>query len=240
MTTIPTSSAASSAANATTTSNASNSGSNALASFSNNFQDFLTLLTTQLQNQDPLNPMDSTQFTSQLVQFTGVEQGILQNQNLQQLITLQGNSQMSNAAGYIGMQVNGGGNQVQLSGSQAKINYDVTDATTAKVVVTITDSSGNTINTLTETPTALGNQSVQWDGHNASGTVVPDGTYNIKVQAYNSSNSPVSITAGESGVVSSVNEVNGQVVLTTQGGQQIPISDVTSVTVPNSSSNSSS
>lgn len=234
MTTIPTSSATSNAANATTTSNASssNSGSNALASFSNNFQSFLSLLTAQLQHQDPLNPMDSTQFTSQLVQFTGVEQGILQNQNLQQLITLQGNTQMANAAGYIGMQVNGGGNQVQLSGSQATIDYNVTDATTSKVVVTITDSSGNVINTLTETPTSTGQQSVQWNGHNAAGTVVPDGTYNIKVQGYNSANNPVSVTSGESGIVTSVNEVNNQIVLTTQGGKQIPISDVTSVTTP--------
>ena len=88
MTTIPPTSSTPS----TASSSSSNSGANALASFSSNFQSFLTLLTTQLQNQDPLNPMDSTQFTSQLVQFTGVEQGILQNQNLQQLIGLQTNS----------------------------------------------------------------------------------------------------------------------------------------------------
>ncbi|HTY69897.1 MAG TPA: flagellar hook capping FlgD N-terminal domain-containing protein [Alphaproteobacteria bacterium] len=212
-----------------------NSGSNALASFSNNFQSFLTLLTTQLQNQDPLNPMDSTQFTSQLVQFTGVEQGILQNQNLQQLITLQTNNQMSNAAGYIGMQVNGGGNQVQLAGGTAAINYTLTDATTAKVTITIKDSNGNVINTLTETPTQLGPQSVSWDGKNSNGTVVPDGTYSINIQGFNSQNNPVSVTAGETGIVTGVSLVNGQVMLTTQGGQQIPISDVTSVAPPSSS-----
>src|SRR5215472_16056579 len=174
MTTIP-----SATSTPSTSSSSTNSGSNALASFSNNFQSFLTLLTAQLQHQDPLNPMDSTQFTSQLVQFTGVEQGILQNQNLQSLIGLQTNGQMANAAGYIGLQVNGGGNQIQLAGSQAKINYTITDATTAQVKIKITDSSGNVVNTLTETPTVGGPQTVSWDGKNSSGTVVPDGSYNI-------------------------------------------------------------
>ncbi len=218
----------------TPSASSSNSGANALASFSQNFQSFLTLLTSQLQHQDPLNPMDSTQFTSQLVQFTGVEQGILQNQNLQQLIGLQTNSQMSNAAGYIGMQVNGGGDKVQLAGGTAAINYTLTDASTAKVTITIKDSNGNVVNTLTETPTQLGAQTATWDGKNSNGTVVPDGTYSIRIQGFNSQNNPVSVTTGETGIVTGVNLVNGQVVLTTKGGQQIPINDVTSVTTPGS------
>jgi flagellar basal-body rod modification protein FlgD len=233
MTTIPPTSSTTPSSSSSTS-----SGANALASFSSNFQSFLTLLTTQLQNQDPLNPMDSTQFTSQLVQFTGVEQGILQNQNLQQLITLQTNSQMSNAAGYIGLQVNGGGNQVQLAGSQATINYTITDPTTAQVKITITDSSGNVINTLNETPTTTGAQSIQWDGKNSSGTVVPDGTYTLNIQGFNSQGTAVNVTTGNSGIVASVTESNGQIMLTTQGGQQIPLSDVTSVTFPNSNSGS--
>ncbi len=219
----------------TPSASSSNSGANALASFSQNFQSFLTLLTSQLQHQDPLNPMDSTQFTSQLVQFTGVEQGILQNQNLQQLIGLQTNSQMSNAAGYIGMQVNGGGDKIQLAGGQATINYTLTDATTAKVTITIKDSNGNVVNTLTETPTQLGAQSATWDGKNSSGTVVPDGAYSINIQGFNAQNNPVSVTAGETGIVTGVSLVNGQVMLKTQGGQEIPISDVTSVAPPSSS-----
>jgi len=233
MTTIP----PTSSTPAATSSSSTNSGANALASFSQNFQSFLTLLTTQLQNQDPLNPMDSTQFTSQLVQFTGVEQGILQNQNLQQLISLQTNNQMANASNYIGWEVNAsGGDKIQLAGSHATINYDVTDTTTAQVKVTITDSTGKVINTLTETPTATGPQSATWNGTNSSGAVVPDGSYTVNIQAFNSQGSPVSITTGLSGVVSSVSLVNGQVMLTTQGGQQIPIGDVTSLKNPNSSS----
>ena len=229
MATIPTSSAATSAANATTSSSSSNASSNALAQFSSNFQDFLSLLTTQLKNQDPLSPMDSTQFTSQLVQFTGVEQGILQNENLKQLISLQSGTQMSNAVMYLGQKINDAGNQVQLSGSTGTINYNVTDPSTAKVTITITDSTGTVIRTANvDTPT-VGADTFQWDGRNNTGSIVTDGTYNVKVQGFNSQNNPVTITTGTSGVVTNVNLVNGQIVLTTQGGQQIPVSDVTSV-----------
>lgn len=236
MATIPTTSAATSAANATTSSSSNGASSNALAQFSNNFQDFLSLLTTQLKNQDPMSPMDSTQFTSQLVQFTGVEQGILQNQNLSQLIALQGNTQMSNAVMYLGMQINDAGNQVQLSGSTGTVNYKVTDPSTAKVDITITDSSGTVIRTAEVNSPTVGADTFQWDGRNNTNSVVPDGTYNVKVQGFNSQNNPVSVTTGTSGVVTNVNLVNGQIVLTTQGGQQIPVSDVTSVTAPGSTS----
>ncbi len=231
MATIPTTSAATSASNATSSSSNSAS-SNALAQFSNNFQDFLTLLTTQLKNQDPMSPMDSTQFTSQLVQFTGVEQGILQNQNLKQLIALQSDTQMGNAVQYLGKTINDAGNQIQLSGSTGTVNYNVSDPSTAKVVITITDSSGTTIRTATVDTPAVGADTFQWDGRNNTGTVIADGTYNVKVQGFNSQNNPVTVTTGSSGVVTNVNLVNGQVVLTTQGGQQIPLTDVSSVTSP--------
>ncbi|HZZ11369.1 MAG TPA: flagellar hook capping FlgD N-terminal domain-containing protein, partial [Paraburkholderia sp.] len=70
-----------------------------------NFDTFLTLLTTQLQNQDPLSPMDSTQFTQQLVAFSGVEQQINTNNNLQSLIALNQSQQAASAVSYIGHSV---------------------------------------------------------------------------------------------------------------------------------------
>src|SRR3954471_24751209 len=133
-------------ANPTAAAAAQSTGTNALSKFAENFQDFLTLLTEQLKHQDPLSPMDSTQFTSQLVQFTGVEQGILQNKNLQALINMQSDVQMSTATSYLGklVDINGGG--VQLSDSSAKINYSIGTAV-AKVAINITDSSGVTVRT---------------------------------------------------------------------------------------------
>jgi flagellar basal-body rod modification protein FlgD len=235
MATIPTSNAANAAANATTTGASQNSGSNALAQFSSNFQDFLSLLTTQLKNQDPMSPMDSTQFTSQLVQFTGVEQGILQNQNLQQLISLQSNTQMANAVSYIGKTINNAGSEVQLSSSQGTINYTVNDPATTKVNITITDSSGTVIRTVTDSSPVQGAQGYQWDGHNNTGSVVPDGTYNVKVQGLDANGNPTTVTTGTSGVVSNVNINGGQIILTTAGGMQVPLSDVKSISAASGS-----
>src|SRR6185503_2408522 len=84
------------------TPNSSSSSSAAMAGFAQNFDSFLTLLTAQLKNQDPLAPMDSTQFTTQLVQFTGVEQAIHQNKSLETLIALQKDAGVGAAVGYLG------------------------------------------------------------------------------------------------------------------------------------------
>src|ERR1700745_1994530 len=77
-------------------------GSNAMQQLSGNFQTFLTLLTTQLKNQDPLSPMDSNQFTQQLVQFSQVEQQINSNKNLEDLIALTKSQSATNAVSYLG------------------------------------------------------------------------------------------------------------------------------------------
>src|SRR3954471_7873418 len=127
-------------ANPTAAAAAQSTGTNALTKFAENFQDFLTLLTEQIKNQDPLSPMDSTQFTSQLVQFTGVEQGIQQNSNLSALISLQSDVQMGTAVSYLGKSVAVDGQTMQLSGGAAKLDYGVPAATPVKkLTVTITD-----------------------------------------------------------------------------------------------------
>jgi flagellar basal-body rod modification protein FlgD len=96
-TTTPTTTSTTGTTSSSTTSSAATNG---LASLADNYQTFLTLLTTQLQNQDPTSPLDTSQFTSQLTQMTGVEQQLLSNQLLQQLVTAQGG--LSQAAGLIG------------------------------------------------------------------------------------------------------------------------------------------
>ncbi|HEX9465860.1 MAG TPA: flagellar hook assembly protein FlgD [Alphaproteobacteria bacterium] len=229
MSTIGATQTATSATNATATTATNPSANSALAQFSSNFDQFLTLLTAQLQHQDPLSPMDSTQFTSQLVQFTGVEQGILQNQNLKQLITMQSNTQMASSVQYIGKTINQAGNQVVLSGSSGTIDYSVTDTSTKKVNITITDTSGTVIRTAAVDSPSSGQNVFHWDGRNNTGSVVPDGTYNVKIQGFNSQNNPVTVAAGGNGIVSDVSLVNGNLILTTQSGVQVPISDVSSV-----------
>jgi flagellar basal-body rod modification protein FlgD len=210
-----------------TGSSTTQSSTSTLQSFSNNFDNFLTLLTAQLKNQDPLSPMDATQFTTQLVQFTGVQQMIQQNQNMQQLITLQSQSQISNAIGYIGKTIQATGQTAQLTNGSATFPYNVANGATG-ATITIKNSAGQTVYT---GPTAFGSgaQSFSWDGRNTAGVPQPDGMYTYSVDARNASSNTVAVTTQLSGVVTSVETVGGNIVLHV-GSQTVPIGDVQSVT----------
>ena len=112
-----------------------------------NFDTFLALLTTQLQNQDPLDPMKSEQFTTQLVQFAGVEQSINTNKNLEQLIELQTSVQLNSAVSYIGKIVEVVADELMLDGGAAKISYGL-DHNAETTIITIVDLNGNAVRTV--------------------------------------------------------------------------------------------
>ena len=126
------------------TTNSSTSTDNAgLAQLADNFNSFLTLLTTQLQNQDPLDPLDTNQFTQQLVEFTSVQQQVDMNTNMQTLISLQQTSEASSAMQYLGANVTLSGSTATLAaGSPATWSLNSPSPATANV--TITNSSGQT------------------------------------------------------------------------------------------------
>src|SRR5690349_4573825 len=134
-------------ATSTPTTPAANSGSNpALNQLTNNFSTFLTLLTTQLKNQDPTSPMDSNQFTQQLVQFSQVEQQINTNSNLSTLIS-QGQTQIgAYATSYLGKGVSITNGNASLSGGKATWNYSLDAAATANKL-TVTDANGKIVYT---------------------------------------------------------------------------------------------
>ena len=208
---------------------AQNSGSSSdttLASFSSNFDNFLTLLTSQLKNQDPLSPMNATEFTTQLVQFTGVEQMIKQNQNLQSLITLQTQNQITNALTYIGKTVEASGQSAQLTNGSATFSYNV-GVGASGATITIKNAAGQTVFT---GPTSFGSgaQSFTWDGRNTAGVQQPDGMYTYTVDARNAGNNQIAVTTKLTGIVNSVETVGGNIVLHV-GNQTVPISDVLSV-----------
>src|SRR3979490_2057997 len=106
-----------------------------------NFQTFLTLLTTQLQNQNPLDPLDTNQFTQQLVQFAGVEQQLKQNEQLKSLITIEKSAQSTQALVYVGNTVAVDGSKAQFDGS-ATWNIKAPKDTSA--TITITNPAGHT------------------------------------------------------------------------------------------------
>lgn len=146
-----------------------------------NKDDFLQLFVTQLQNQDPLNPQDGTQFLGQLAQLTQVEQAYNTNSNLQSLLTAQSNQLSLSAVSFIGKDVLAKGSQLPMTaGAQTTVNYSLPQAVD-QVSVVITDAAGRTVRTLTGGASAAGQSSVAWDGKDAGGQPVSAGTYRFSV-----------------------------------------------------------
>ncbi len=140
---------------------------------------FLTLLVTQLQNQDPLDPLDSNEFTSQLVQFASVEQQIFQNANLEKLVALQETNQISALVDFIGTTVEAEGNQLPLENGLAEFTYTIpTNAN--NTTITITNEAGLTVFQI-DADTSSGKHVFKWDGNNQFGVSQPDGAYNVLV-----------------------------------------------------------
>lgn len=171
----------------------------ATASLSESFDTFLTLLTTQLRYQDPLEPMDSAEFTNQLVQFTEVEQSISTNKQLEQLIGMQTANQAVASIGYIGNTIEALGNQMPLIDGEGQMTYTLPEnAEDASVL--IFNAAGQLIQTI-EGPTAAGKHTITWDGTASDGSTMPDGAYTVAVSARNADNDTLEVTTGIVGLV---------------------------------------
>jgi len=167
----------------------------------NNFQTFLTLLTTQLKNQNPLDPLDTNQFTQQLVQFAQVEQQIKQNSQLETLISIEKSAQASTALAYVGATVAVDGQTAALKNGQATWTFNVPKPVTAQV--TVRNATGQTVYTGSFSMNA-GIQSFQWDGRDAQGVQWPDGNYTISITGKDTAGQTVAIPTEIEGTVDSV------------------------------------
>jgi flagellar basal-body rod modification protein FlgD len=179
----------------------------AKATLGSNYQTFLTLLTTQLKNQDPLSPTDSAQFTNQLVLFSQVEQQISQNDKLEQLLKLQTTNQTQAAIGYIGMNVEVSGSKFELGTTPVNLTYSLPQAAKS-AQIRITDSTGKLVRT-GDTPAAEGSQTVSWDGNDSSGKALPAGTYNYEVVATSDTGATITVDTHVNGTVTGVETQNG-------------------------------
>lgn len=200
----------------TTTPTSSSSGSslssNTGATLAGNFQTFLTLLTTQLQNQNPLDPLDTNQFTQQLVQFAGVEQQLKTNDQLQSLITLQQTAQSTQALGFVGKVAVVDGSTATLSNSSAV--WDLNVAKDSTVQVNITNSTGQTVFSSSYQVKAGDNQAFGWDGKGNDGTQWPDGKYTMTATGTDNNGQTVGVSTGIQGTVSSVDLTQSPPLLT--------------------------
>jgi len=228
-TTTPTSSATT---NSTTTAAAATASSS--QQLAGNFDTFLQLLTTQLQNQDPLSPMDTTQFTEQLVSFAGVEQQIDMNTNLQTLISMQQSSESLQALQLVGANVTINSNTATLSNATSTpATWGFSSPSPATGAVTITSSTGQVAYTGT-TSLSAGSQTYTWNGQGNNGVTWPDGNYTLSINAVGANGQAVTISTQVQGTISSVN-VSQNPPQVTVGGQSYPLSSIQSI---NSGSNS--
>src|SRR6478609_9308103 len=180
-----------------------------------NFQAFLTLLTTQLKNQNPLDPLDTNQFTQQLVQFAGVEQQLKTNSELTTLVALQQTAQTTQALGFVGKTAVVDGSTTALTNGSATWKLGV--PTDSNVNISITNSTGQTVFTGSFAVNAGDNQPFVWNGKGNDGTQWPDGKYKLTATAADSVGNAVAVSTQVQGVVNSVDLTQSPPLLSIDG-----------------------
>jgi flagellar basal-body rod modification protein FlgD len=217
--------AAASAAASSATNSASSTAANPLIALSSNFTDFLQMLMTQLQNQDPTSPMDTNEFTTELVQFTGVEQQINTNASLTQLIQLTQAGETMQGTSMTGKEVTVQSSQIAVQNGSGTLNF--TDPTAGTVAVAVTDSNGNQLYGTTLNANA-GQNSWTWNGTNNAGTQLPDGAYSVAVVGENADGTTTTLPFTVTGTATGVESLSSGMQLE-MGALTVPFSAVQSV-----------
>jgi flagellar basal-body rod modification protein FlgD len=192
------------------------------------YQTFLTLLTTQLKNQDPSSPEDPDQFTTELVQMTGVQQQLLSNQLLQQLVNASPSQGVTSDVGLIGQTVSASTPSATLTSGAATWDYTLPSAV-SNATVTVTDSSGDVVYSGTAPSFAAGVHSYTWNGESNSGTQQPNGgTYTLTMSATDPSGAAVTPTIGVTGTATGVQSSAAGATVTVDG-VAVPVSSINAV-----------
>jgi len=194
-----------------------------------NFQTFLTLLTTQLQNQNPLDPLDTNQFTQQLVEFAQVEQQLKSNAQLTTLVQLQQTAQATQALQFVGKTAIVAGGTTALSNSSA--TWELNVPSTSTINISIANSAGQTVYSGNFSANAGNNQPFTWNGQGNDGTQWPDGYYTLTATAPDGSGNTVSIPTQVGGTVSAVDLTQSPPLLSING-QSYTISQVKAIGAP--------
>ena len=184
-------------------------------SIADDFDTFLTLLTTQLQNQDPLEPLDTNQFTAQLVQFAGVEQSIKTNDNLDKLAALSTANAVTSAVSFIGKVVTAAGDTTQLVNNQAAWSYTSPEQS-SEAKVSIRDQFG-TVVYQTDAELKAGTNTLFWDGRRTDGSQAPGGAYSISIDAKDKDGKKLTVDTAIAGLVEAVDVTKSEPFLTING-----------------------
>ena len=193
--------------------------------------DFLHLLITQLQNQDPLNPADSTEFTAQLAQFSSLEQLSNVNDNLMQLQNLETSTNNSQAVLLLGKEITANGNYLKLAdGTPTDCEFRL-DREADTVVVNIYDHTNEFVKAFESENLSAGQHALTWDGMDRNGNRANDGNYTFEIMAVDANGETVNATAFFTGTVDTVTFENNAPFLVS-GNQKIALGDVIQVAKP--------
>lgn len=189
---------------------------------------FMKLLTTQLKNQDPLSPLDSNEFTAQIVQMTGVEQQLLTNDLLAMMVGMSDGG-LAGAVDVIGKTVTAETDDAALEGGKATWTYDLSK-NAANVKYEILNSAGQVVWSRTDPNVTKGDsKTLEWDGKASTGTQLADGgTYTLRVTATGAAGEKITTTTHATGVATGVELINGQTMVSV-GKLKVPLGNVTSV-----------
>ncbi|MEQ1754638.1 MAG: flagellar hook assembly protein FlgD [Micropepsaceae bacterium] len=205
-------------------SSATAASNQAQKSLSSNYSMFLKLLTTQLQNQDPLSPQDATKFTEQLVSYSQVEQQISTNTNLNSLIALTRSAAGANAVSYLGKTALTAGADSALVGGSAAWRYSLPQDA-SNIQIKVTDEGGHVVRTLSG-PSTVGTHDITWDGQSSTGSQMPDGTYRLTVAAVKADGTPIASNISGTGLISEIDMSGSEPVLFI-GSRKLGLADIT-------------
>lgn len=191
-----------------------------------NFDQFLLLLTTQLQNQSPLDPLDTNQFTQQLVQFATVEQQIKGNEMLSELIVATRASNVATASSFVGQRITAAGRTAELVDGEARWTLEAPRAA-ANAAIDVLDENGRVVASQVR-PIQQGRQDFVWDGTLASGQQAPPGTYRLRITATDVSGQPVDVRTTFSGIVDALDLTGNEPILVI-GKVRVHLLDITGV-----------
>lgn len=198
-----------------------------LPGLAEDFNSFLRLLTTQLAHQDPLAPMDPNQFTSQLVQFSSVEQAIKTNTTLAQMLAILQAGESARALDYIGTEVEAPGDTLRLGEDGGIVFRYRVAGQASEVTVRIYDHAGRLAYEAAGSILG-GDQVFAWDGHGQDGLRQPEGAYRIEVEAKDAAGKDLAVSTKVRGIVDAV-ERHGDQLFLSLGGHSVPMSAITRV-----------
>lgn len=200
---------------------------------------FLQLLVTQLEYQDPLNPMDDQSFVAELAQFSSLEQLTEINTGIENLTTVSQEQEMIGAVNFMGKTIEATGTALSLdNGTATPVTFTLPqDAATC--IVNVLDSSGEIVRTVDMGATSAGQVEFTWDGKNYNGNVCDDGLYQIAVTATDADGNTMTVSSTMTGTVSGIKQSDGNYYLDIGDDRYVDFTDIVNVVDDNGSSNTS-